>query len=212
MHRQSLLQLLDRYQQRYPAEQPVIDRIRRLVTTHSDCFERSCRPGHITGAAWIVSEDRRRCLLVHHRKLNRWLQPGGHADGDPVAARVALREAQEESGLSRLKLWDVEAMARGADAGERPCEAPWADRAAWDITPLDVDVHVIPARYDVDGTLLEDSHEHHDIRFLVVAGGDETPRVSAESYAARWFSRDELARFTDEESVLRLDRKVPPAE
>jgi 8-oxo-dGTP pyrophosphatase MutT (NUDIX family) len=73
-----------------------------FVRTHADCCERTCIPGHLTGSAWVVSADGRRTLLMHHRKLDRWLQPGGHADGDADLARVALREAEEETGLHDL--------------------------------------------------------------------------------------------------------------
>jgi 8-oxo-dGTP pyrophosphatase MutT (NUDIX family) len=55
--------------------------------------------GHVTGSAWIVSPDRQKVVLLHHFKLDRWLQPGGHADGDPDILGVALREAEEETGL-----------------------------------------------------------------------------------------------------------------
>ncbi len=65
-------------------------------------FQREHGPGHFTGSAWLVSADGKRVLLTHHRKLGRWLQLGGHADGDTDLARVALREAGEESGLSDL--------------------------------------------------------------------------------------------------------------
>lgn len=67
-----------------------------------DCFLRSNLEGHFTGSAWLVSADGNRVLMTHHRKLDRWLQLGGHADGDSDLARVALREAEEESGLTDL--------------------------------------------------------------------------------------------------------------
>ena len=75
----------------------------RFVEAHADCLLRSCVPGHLTGSAWIVSSDRSRTLLTHHHKLDKWLQLGGHADGDGDLLAVALREAREESGLTRLR-------------------------------------------------------------------------------------------------------------
>lgn len=188
MHRQPLQEMLDLYADTYRDEVEMVDRVRQLVKTHEDCFERTCRPGHITGSAWILSHDRTQCLLVHHRKLNRWLQPGGHADGQANVADVALREAEEETGLTKLEL----ALSNGQ------------------VVPLDVDVHLIPARLDKQGNELESAHEHHDIRFLLVAAPDQPLVLSDESHDLRWFSKDELLEATDEESVLRMQRKAGP--
>jgi 8-oxo-dGTP pyrophosphatase MutT (NUDIX family) len=185
MHRQPLLDMLDRYEARFPSEREVVARIRRLVVEHVDCFDRTCRPGHVTASAWVTTRERDRVLLVHHRKLDRWLQPGGHADGQSDIPAAALREAVEETGLGCLRLCD----------------------AASEITPLDLDVHIIPARFDASGAMVDDAHEHHDVRFLVVAEGDLAPRVSDESHDVRWFTAAELHAATDEESVLRLWRK-----
>ena len=78
--------------------------------------------GHFTGSCWLVSKDGQRVLLTHHKKLERWLQLGGHADGDSDLAQVALREAEEESGLRDLsvepEIFDLERHAipaRGSD-------------------------------------------------------------------------------------------------
>lgn len=73
-----------------------------FARSHPSVFERSHASAHFTGSAWVVSGDGQRVLLMHHRKLGRWLQPGGHADGDFDLARVALREAEEETGLKQL--------------------------------------------------------------------------------------------------------------
>ncbi len=75
----------------------------RFTAAHPDCLLRSCAPGHLTGSAWIVSPDRARILLTHHLKLDKWLQLGGHADGDGDLPAVALREAREESGLAGVR-------------------------------------------------------------------------------------------------------------
>ena len=122
MHRRPLLDLLAAHRARVPEDAERAEQIERFVHAHTDCFERTCRPGHITASAWVVSADHRRVLLTHHRKLDRWLQVGGHADGDADVLAVAIRETQEESGLRDLTV-----------VGDRP---------------LDLDVHAIPARGD----------------------------------------------------------------
>jgi 8-oxo-dGTP pyrophosphatase MutT (NUDIX family) len=94
-----------------------------FIRAHPDHLFRTCLEGHLTGSAWIVSPDRKQTLLTEHRKLHKWLQLGGHADGDPDLLAVALREAWEESGLTRLRavgtaLFDVDRHripARGAE-------------------------------------------------------------------------------------------------
>lgn len=73
-----------------------------FIAAHPDCLWRSCLPGHLTASAWVVDEARAHTLLMHHRKLDRWLQPGGHVDGNHDLLASALREAQEETGLQQL--------------------------------------------------------------------------------------------------------------
>jgi 8-oxo-dGTP pyrophosphatase MutT (NUDIX family) len=134
------------------------DRILEFVLRHERPFDRAIAEGHLTGSAIVVSADGSRVLLLHHRKLDRWLQPGGHGDsGETTGEEVALREAREETGLRGLRL------------------RPGAPR------PLDVDVHDIPARAG------ELAHEHLDLRYLVVApeGGTIAPDLS-ELHEIRW--------------------------
>jgi 8-oxo-dGTP pyrophosphatase MutT (NUDIX family) len=186
MQRRPLLEMLERYRRVFPGESDMVDRICALVEAHADCFQRTCRPGHITGAAWILSPDRRHCLLAHHRKLNRWLQLGGHADGEWNVEEVALREAREESGLAAFDLLPIDGVP----------------------IPFDVDVHRIPPRFGTDGQLIEDAHEHHDIRFLLMARAAARPKASAESHDVAWFTLEEVPRHTEEESILRMLRKT----
>lgn len=94
----------DRYRERWPEEAATVDLFKKFSDVGSRAFARSHAPGHFTGSAWLVSDDGERVLLMHHRKLDRWLQPGGHADGDADLARVALREAQEETGVIGLSI------------------------------------------------------------------------------------------------------------
>lgn len=113
------------YARRWPEHAALADEFSTLLDDPENPFLRERLAGHFTGSAWLVSADGQRVLLTHHRKLDRWLQLGGHADGDRDLARVALKEAEEESGLSGLVLEDGEL--------------------------LDIDKHWIPARQDVPG-------------------------------------------------------------
>ena len=100
VHCESLLEQLSEYASRYPEEGDVIARFTDFVKTETDCFERSLEKGHITGSAWVVNGDGSKILLTHHRKLGCWLQLGGHADGESDVLSVAMKEAEEESGLT----------------------------------------------------------------------------------------------------------------
>jgi len=103
-HRQPLLDSLENYRERHPVEAEVVARYRHFVAEEADCFERSLLKGHVTGSAWIVDPGGTQTLLTHHAKLERWLQLGGHADGESDVAAVALREAREESGIAAFEL------------------------------------------------------------------------------------------------------------
>lgn len=113
------------YRGRWPEQAAVADAFLALLGDPADPFVRQRLEGHFTGSAWVVSADGQRTLLTHHRKLDRWFQPGGHADGERDLAAVALKEAQEETGLPGLWL-------EGEDI-------------------FDLDRHWIPARAEVPG-------------------------------------------------------------
>jgi 8-oxo-dGTP pyrophosphatase MutT (NUDIX family) len=101
--RERLLEILRRYAPPSEDRGAEVRRIISFVEREPACAERSHQFGHLTGSAWIVTADRTKALLLHHRKLNRWMQPGGHADGELDLLAVALREAREESGLSSIE-------------------------------------------------------------------------------------------------------------
>ena len=103
MNRPELVQKLKTYPHFFPEERNLPARFLELLDSPR-AYERNHLPGHITGSAWIVDQQRQQTLLVHHAKLNKWVQPGGHADGDENVLAVALREANEETGLSRLSV------------------------------------------------------------------------------------------------------------
>jgi 8-oxo-dGTP pyrophosphatase MutT (NUDIX family) len=120
--------LLERYLERFPEEADATFAFAGFARSGRDVFERTRVDGHFTASCWLVSRDGARVLLTHHRKLDRWLQLGGHADGDPDLVGVALREAHEESGLPDLlvdaEIFDLDAHLIPARANE-PAHTHW---------------------------------------------------------------------------------------
>jgi 8-oxo-dGTP pyrophosphatase MutT (NUDIX family) len=162
-----------------PASDEVLHRRRMIeLLEKRDCFHRGCFPGHFTGSALVLHPEGRGVLLHHHRFLDLWLQFGGHCDGEEDVAAVALREAQEESGLAGLEFVRVE--------------------------PLDLDIHPIPANPKKQ----EPPHEHFDLRFLLRAGKETIPAISDESVDVRWFDWDELPGLDLDPGLQRLIGKV----
>lgn len=105
MHRNLLLNMLSRMaESRFltPEEAPVLQRFREFVASEPACFDRAPNPCHVTGSAVVMNHEGSKVLLMHHRKVGKWLQLGGHADGDSDVKAVAMKEALEESGFSAL--------------------------------------------------------------------------------------------------------------
>ena len=104
MARNDLIKSLIAYQTPFPEEKKFIHDFLTLLNDEADCFKRTLKTGHVTGSSWIVNNTKDQALLTHHKKLNKWLQPGGHADGNENIVSVAEKEAKEETGLSSLVL------------------------------------------------------------------------------------------------------------
>ncbi len=118
-------------------------------TEEANLFSRKNFDGHITTSAFIVKVNAPEILLLRHKSLHKWLQPGGHFEGDPSLMDSALREAEEESGIPRAEM-DLYA------AFQNPH------------TPFDIDSHYIPA----NPKKVEEGHYHHDIRYLFLYTGE----------------------------------------
>jgi 8-oxo-dGTP pyrophosphatase MutT (NUDIX family) len=152
---------------------------RRFLRSASTVFERAHLAGHFTGSAWLVSRDGERVLLTHHRKLNAWLQLGGHADGDADLSRVALREAEEESGLAELV---VERAIFDIDRHRIPARADEPEHWHYDV------------RYIVRATRSEAfvvGDESHDLAWRAVSElvDDESVDASVRRMARKWLAR-----------------------
>ena len=115
-------ELLESYEPRDDEQARFRDEMLAFIDAHpSDAHERTCLEGHLTAACFLLDHAEERALLTHHAKLGRWLQLGGHVDGDSNLPAAALREGTEESGIEGILL---------------------------DPKPFDLDIHSIPARGD----------------------------------------------------------------
>ena len=177
-HQERLLHLLLAHHPADEVERAHLEHIAGFVRREPACFARATLPGHITGSAFVVDRDRGALLLHHHRKLDRWLQLGGHDEGEQDAAATALREAREESGLTRLTL----------DAPPRI---------------LDVDVHAIPARPNEPGHLHLDVRF-----LVLADGSEPLRLDVVESKALAWVPFDEAAERMGEAGARRVVAKL----
>jgi 8-oxo-dGTP pyrophosphatase MutT (NUDIX family) len=154
LDRSTIITLLHTYHSEFPDENVFVPQILELLK-HPNAFQRDHLPGHITGSSFILDHSRKNVLLVHHGTLNKWLQPGGHAEGEENVLNVALREAEEETGVKKFIL-----LQEGI---------------------FDLDIHPIPARqgfpdhlhYDIRFLVEADkrekvivSEESHDVAWI----------------------------------------------
>lgn len=119
MNRDLTLQLLAAHQPADAHETRMLEDIKQFVRHYDNFHSRQQLAGHLTGSAWVVSEDRSQALLTYHGKFDCWVQLGGHVEDDADMLSAAWREAREESGLESV--------------------VPLSDQI------FDVDVHAIPA-------------------------------------------------------------------
>ncbi|CAD5251025.1 MULTISPECIES: NUDIX hydrolase [unclassified Imperialibacter] len=162
MSRKELISLLSHYETLHSSEVHYAPRFVSLLQNFLGCFRRDLVSGHITGSAWVVSPSLDQVVLLHHKKLNRWLQPGGHADGEEDILKVATKELEEETGLSTYK---------------------WITKDIFDI-----DIHLIPERgnepahfhYDIRFIAMADAlapliinHESRDVRWVPLSSVTE---------------------------------------
>jgi len=131
---------------------------------HSEPFSRKTLDGHITASAWVVNDNMTEAFLIRHKSLDLWMQPGGHVDPDEYPAEAAVRESNEETGLSGLQI-----LPPGL---------------------FDVDVHSIPDNLMKN----EPRHTHYDLRYLVRADHQEGHVDQEECIDGRWFDLQALSK------------------
>lgn len=180
MRLEAVRELLSGYRAANATEAGFVERMLELTRSEGADDRSHFAPGHFTASAFVLSPDRQELVLIHHKKLGIWVQPGGHVepvDEDLIGA--ARREVEEEVGLAELE----------------PLSSPGR-------SPLfDVDIHLIPARK------AEPAHEHFDLRFAFVAQTRELV-LSEEVADLRWVPLSDVQQLGCDESVLRAVRKL----
>ena len=156
--------------------------LRGQIANGDGIHSRRTFPGHVTTSAFILDGAGDRILLIHHRSLGRWLQPGGHYEAPEDLAVSGLREAVEETGMEGLVI------------------DPWHQISG---LPIDIDSHRIPARPERG----EPEHWHHDIRYVVRAQEGAAPRPDLrEVHGVAWRELQELEAIAPQ--ALRNMRKL----
>lgn len=145
---------------------------------------------HYTATGFIVNEDRTKTLLVHHRKFNKWLPPGGHVDVGEMPHLAVLREVQEEVGLTAQFLLNLHDLAL---TGTNELQSP---------SPFIILDELIPAGRDPE-------HRHLDFIYLLMASQDDAlVRAEQEIHDARWFTLTELSSVETFTSTLAIADQV----
>lgn len=171
---------LREYAELWPNEAELASRFCKFLQSDPSIFERSHSPGHFTGSAWLLSADGARVLLMHHRKLDRWLQPGGHADGDAALACVALREAQEETGVAGLH---VEGGIFDIDRHRIPARGSEPEHWHYDVR------YVVRAGAD-DRFVINEESQALAWQLVTEVARDASLDVSLRRMARKWLARD----------------------
>jgi len=178
MHRKKVLRLLKQYNPYNSRESEMKDRVVDFMERTGDCFNNFLKEGHVTASAWVFDQEERKVGLVYNKLIDKWLQPGGHSDGNPDTPQEALREAQEEFGAERLEL-DSENI-------------------------FDIDVHII--KKDKKRNL--GKHYHFDLRFLVLGDSRIPPKGNKESIVVRWVNLADVGKLNYDEAIKRMVAKT----
>ncbi len=185
IHKENITGLVNTYLQQFPNERGTIKLFADFLTRNdaAQLFTRKNFDGHITTSAFIVDTAHTEILLLKHKSLNRWLQPGGHVEGDDTLLLSALREAEEETGIPKAEMRNVSIFANAE-------------------VPFDIDSHYIPANPKKQ----EDGHYHHDLRYLFEYTGDGNIIFNTdESTGLKWVK---LADLIDDDTFGLVVKKI----
>lgn len=152
-----------------------------LIDTYKDVLTRENKVCHFTASNWIVNKERTKVLMVYHNIYQSWAWTGGYCDGDSDLLRVALKEAQEETGLEHFKV-----LSNGISSLEI----------------VAVNSHIKRENY-------VPAHLHLDACFLLEVDENEKTRIkSDENSGVKWIDIDKVVEITEEECMKPIYQKL----
>lgn len=172
-----------------PQEKEDLQVMLQACKLHPDVLSRSCEDGHFTASAWICDREHKRVLLVYHRIFDSWAWTGGHADGDPDLLRVALREAEEETGLREFQLLNTDVLS----GDEKP--------------PISLEILKVKAHRRRG--LFVPAHLHYNLTWLLEADATTPLRIKEdENSGVAWFLLDEVCAHCSEPQMQPIYAKL----
>ncbi len=153
----------------------------KYIDTFDDVLTRENKMCHFTASSWIVNKERTKVIMIYHNIYKSWAWTGGHADGDSKLLHVALKEAEEETGLKNFKL---------------------LSDGIFGIQILTVDSHIKRGKF-------VPSHLHLDCCFLLEADESEQLRIKEdENSGVKWINIEDVSEITNEEKMKPIYRKL----
>ena len=175
-----------------PQEKEDLQVMLQACELHPDVLSRSCEDGHFTASAWICDREHKRVLLVYHRIFDSWAWTGGHADGDPDLLRVALREAEEETGLREFRVLNTDVLS-GGKGDEKP--------------PISLEILKVKAHRRRG--LFVPAHLHYNLTWLLEADATTPLRIKEdENSGVAWFLLDEVCAHCSEPQMQPMYAKL----
>jgi|TARA_B100001996_G_scaffold382663_1_gene375143 8-oxo-dGTP pyrophosphatase MutT (NUDIX family) len=174
----SLKELIKKYCERYPTE-TTAQSVLSFLSSDKNPFSKNNQHGHFTGSAWIVNPNKTKILMTHHKKIGKWLQLGGHADGEKDLLNVSKREAIEESGLSNFVILSEEIF--DMDIHEFPSIGSVPRHLHYDIRFL--------FETDPEAETITVSNESYDVAWIEL---DRVHRFNAEDSIMRMVNKTKM--------------------
>ena len=175
------IELIKKYKPYNEQEEKDKELMLKYINTFDDVLTRNNEICHFTASNWIVNKERTKVLMVYHNIYKSWAWTGGHADGDSDLIHVALKEANEETGLTNLKV---------------------ISDGIFSLQILTVDSHIKRGKFVA-------SHLHLDCCFLVEADENEKLRIKDdENSGVKWVDNNKAVELTNEVKMKPIYAKL----